>query len=95
MVLADAVAWLTGGNGRLALGVALLAVALYYRKALGLGRILQTWAGRVAFSAVAVGVLLILGIIPGINVDTAVGYAEQLVDLGGQLIAELREVVGA
>jgi hypothetical protein len=95
MVVSELIGLVAGDNARLAVGIALLAVALYYRKALGLGSLLQTWAGRAATSAVVLGILLVLGIIPGINVEAAIGYADQLAGVAGDLVPQLREVLAA
>lgn len=90
-LLADAAAWLFGDSGRMVLGFTLLAVALYYRKALGAGRIVQTWAGRATFSAVVIGIALLLGIIPDINVAVLMGYVDQVVGVVRDLLGGVLE----
>jgi len=92
MLFVDTLAeWLFSGVGQAGLAIGLIAVALYWRRALGLGRVLSTWGGRVVFAVAAVGVLMLSGIIPGLNLARA---AELLGDLWawlGELWPMLRE----
>ena len=79
MLFLDTLAeWLFSGVGQAGLAIGLIAVFLYWRRALGLGRVLSTWGGRVVFAVAAVGVLMLSGIIPGLNLARA---AELLGDL--------------
>jgi len=72
VVLADVISWFVGSTaGQVGLAIGLIAVALYWRKLVGAGSTAQSWGGRVAFSAVAVGVLLLLGVITGVDVSRA------------------------
>ncbi|WP_254841128.1 hypothetical protein [Natronomonas marina] len=76
MVLSELLQWAVGSTaGQIGIAVGLIAVALYWRKLTMAGSTMQSWGGRVAFSAVAVGVLLLLGVISGVDVERATGIA--------------------
>lgn len=72
MVVAELLEWFLGSTaGQVGLAVGLLAVGLYWRKLIGAGSLMQSWGSRVVFSAVAVGALLLLGVITGVDVARA------------------------
>lgn len=90
MVVAELVEWFVGSTaGQVGLAVGLLAVGLYWRKLVGAGSAAQSWGSRVVFSAVAVGALLLLGVITGVDVARATEIAtmawSRLVDLAQRL----------
>jgi hypothetical protein len=85
VVLDTIASWVFGGAGQAGLAIALLAVVLYWRRALGLGRLLSTWGGRVVFAAATLGVLLLLGIVPTLDLGRASALA-------GEAWAAVREV---
>lgn len=95
MVVSAVIGFFIDAPERIALGVGLLGMLLYHRKVTRLGSVFSSVTARVAFGLAMIGALLLLGIIPGLRIDTALGYVEQLVALGGDLLARLREVVGA
>jgi len=77
--------WMFGGAGQVGLAAGLIGAALYWRKALGIAGLLSDWVGRVVFSLVVIGVLLLTGIIPTLHVSEAIslvrGIFEFMVDL--------------
>ena len=67
----------------------LLVFVLYFRKLLGLGSILSTWARMAMFSAVVLMLLVITGIVPHLDL----GAGRSLVDRGTEIAATLIEVI--
>lgn len=63
------------------------ALVLYSRKGLKLGSLLGDWVGKVTFAAGVILLLLITGIIPGINVDAAVVLVRAIWDLGASIVS--------
>lgn len=94
VVLETILEWALGDIGQLGIAIALLAALLYWRKMLGLGDVLSTWGGRVAFGLATVGALLILGVIPGLDVERATALGSQAVGVGMDLVDALLGVVG-
>jgi hypothetical protein len=74
--------------GQLGLGIALVASVLYYRKMMSAASLLSTLAGKLVFSAAVVGLLLLSGIIPTLNVDVAMGYAMAVVEMVLQFLRD-------
>lgn len=66
---------------RLGLGVSMIAIAFYYRRMLGVALVAKSILTYIVFGVVAIGILIILGIIPTVNIDVALGYAVQVFEL--------------
>jgi len=77
------------GIGQLGLVIGFVAVGLYWRKMLGLGSIFATWGGRIAFTAVVIGVLLALGISDGLDVDAAMDLGNEIAAIGKEVWTEV------
>lgn len=82
-------------NRRVALGLLMLVGVVYYRHALGIGRIFQTWAGRIVFSVAVIGIGIILGVIPGLNVERGMLIVTEVVAAGQELVGDLTGVLVA
>lgn len=94
MVVAELVEWIAGSSaGQLGIAIGLIAVVLYWRKATKAGSIVGSIGGRVAFAAATVGVLLLLGVITGLDVELATRLATQTYSWLVELANELWEVV--
>lgn len=65
---------------RIGLGVSMLAVAFYYRRLLSLGLMVQNVLAYIVFGFVAVGVLVITGIVPTVNVGIAIELAWTVIE---------------
>lgn len=79
--LDSALEWAMGGGGRTTIVLVLLIAVVYFRKALGLGSILADWVGRVIFTLVVFVLLLVTGIVPGVNLDAAMDLLNTALDL--------------
>jgi hypothetical protein len=76
LVIGGVVEWLVGSTaGQVGLAIGLVAVALYWRKLVLAGSAAEAWGGRVAFAAAALGVLLIAGVVTGIDLSRAIDLA--------------------
>jgi hypothetical protein len=78
--------WVFGGAGQVGLAAGLIGAALYWRKALGIAGILSDWVGRVVFSLVVIGLLLLTGIIPTLHVGEAISLARSIFEVGVDLV---------
>lgn len=79
--LDTALNWFTGGGLQTTVIVTLLLAIVYFRKALGLGSVLADWIGRFVFSMAVLLVLLVTGIVPGLNLDVLFSYVESIIEL--------------
>lgn len=85
-MIADFVDWLLNGVlglgvGRIGLVVGLIATALYWHKAQGAAAFLGSWIGKVVFSAVAIGLLMVLGVIPTLDLNRALVLVRHALEL--------------
>lgn len=83
-LLSPVLEFVLGSNVQTTVVLVLLIAILYFRKALGLGSILADWTGRLIFSLGVLLVLLVTGVIPGINIDALLG----LLETGRELVLE-------
>lgn len=74
--------WLLGDTGRAMMVLVLAVAALYFRRALGLGTVLASWIGRIAFVLVVLAILLAIGVIPTLDVGALFGVVETVIELG-------------
>lgn len=58
----------------------LLIAVLYFRKALGLGSVLSSWARMVSFSLVVLLGLVLIGVVPKIDVDAGQAAVSTVVE---------------
>ena len=92
LLLVDTLAdWLFSGVGQAGLALALLAVALYWRRALGAGQTVTSWGSRIVFATAAIGALLLAGVIPGVNLARAAGLLGEVWEWLGDLWPMVRE----
>jgi len=83
--------WVFSGVGQAGLALALLAVALYWRRALGAGRTVTSWGSRIVFATAAIGALLLAGVIPGLDLARAAGLLGEVWEWLGDLWPMARE----
>jgi len=78
-----------GSSLKLAIGIALLALMLYWRRLLTTASVVEEWGGRVVFAAAVVGGLLLAGILTGVDMSRATGLAATawtwLAELAGEV----------
>lgn len=67
------------------LGVSMIAVAFYYRRLLGIAVIVQSAVAYVVFGFVLLGLLVLSGVIPTINVSLLFDYLTRAFDLARRL----------
>ncbi|MFW5900215.1 MAG: hypothetical protein ACOCTH_00370 [Halodesulfurarchaeum sp.] len=84
----QAAEWLLGDAGRAMVVLTLAVLALYFRKMLGLGEFLAGWVGKIVFTLVVLAALIAVGIIPGVNVDVAVGLVESAINFAIDLVGD-------
>lgn len=77
---------IVANTGQLGLAVALLASVLYYRKVTGAVSAVGGIMGKLVFSAAIIGVLLLAGVITGIDVAQTIEYGRVMLDWGWSLI---------
>lgn len=66
--------------------LALILIAIYMRRAMGLGSTLSDWTSKLVFTLIVLALLLLTGIVPGINVGAAIGLVEGAVSVVADLI---------
>lgn len=94
MVLDVIARWLAGSNaGQIGLAVALIAIVLYWRKVTKAGSAAESVGARIAFAAAAVGVLLLLGVVTGIDVARASSLASEAWLWLGEVFEMVWEVI--
>jgi uncharacterized membrane protein YraQ (UPF0718 family) len=71
---------------QLGIGVALIATVLYYRKASAAASVVGGVVGKLVFAAAVVGVLLLSGVITGIDVAQASEYTRTMVSFAWEAV---------
>jgi len=95
MVTGAAIDWIAGvvGAGGMQTGVVatLAAAALYVRKFLGVGSLIASWLRSFAIVAGVLALLLVSGVVEGVDLAAAWGIVETIVELLG---GPIRSLVG-
>lgn len=86
----DALEWALGTNAQTTVVLTLLILIVYFRKAIGLGSVLADWTGRITFALGVLVVLLVSGIISGIDVGAALEVARTILEVGLEIVDWLR-----
>jgi len=85
-VLEPILEFVLGGRVQTTVILILLIGVVYFRKALGIGSLLGDWVGKITFTLVVLIVLLVSGIIPGINVSAVLWIVDRGLDLGWSVV---------
>ena len=87
-LLAPVLDFMPTGSIQLTVVLVLLVAVLYTRRLMNAGSLLADWVSRVAFSMIVLIVLLLTGIVPGLDVAAAQRWMARLVD-GAMRIVEV------
>lgn len=68
-------------GGQIGLALPLIAIALYWRKALYGAGVAKGAVSKIVFACVVVGVLVLAGVL-NVDVSAAIGLGQTLIDLG-------------
>lgn len=69
------------GGGQIGLALPLIAIFLYWRKALYGAGVAKGAVSKVVFTCVVVGVLVLAGVLD-VDVSATIGFGQTLIDLG-------------